>query len=347
MFSVSQAHDVAPDRVILGIESSCDETAAAVLIEGRLAAHVVSSQLDHRPYGGVVPELASRAHLRRIVPVVERALAEAQIRKADLTAVAVTYGPGLIGSLLVGTSFAKALASALGIPLVGVHHLEGHIYAIFLEPEPPPFPFLCLVVSGGHTALVRVEAPFRHRTLGQTRDDAAGEALDKVAKLLGLEYPGGPAIERLAAEGDPRFLRLPRPNLGPSLDYSFSGLKTAVLHALKRLPDPERTRLRQEHLADLAASFQTAVVEALLEPLLRAAERTGDRHVVLSGGVAANRALRRRLQEVAAERSWRLYVPRPAFCTDNAAMIAMAGYLKLRQGHQSPLSLAPQATVPL
>nr|BCX01800.1 MAG: tRNA N6-adenosine threonylcarbamoyltransferase [Bacteroidota bacterium] len=347
MSARSQVPFSAPERVILGIETSCDETAAAVLVEGQLRAHVVSSQLDHRAYGGVVPELASRAHERRIVPVVQNALEQAGLAPVDLTAIAVTYGPGLIGSLMVGVNFAKGMASALGIPLVGVHHLEGHIYAIFLEPDPPPFPFLCLTVSGGHTVLVRVEAPLRHRVLGQTRDDAAGEAFDKVAKLLGLEYPGGPALERLAARGDRGFVPLPRPRLGGSLDYSFSGLKTSVLYYLKRLPEEERMRLLEAHRADIAASFQEAVIAALLDPLLRAAEQTGDRHIVLSGGVAANQALRRRLEAVCAERGWSLHVPRPSFCTDNAAMIAMAGYFRLRAGHRSPLSLAPQATVSL
>lgn len=326
---------------LLAIESSCDDTAAAVVVQDTLRANVVSSQLEHEAFGGVVPELASRAHQRLIVPVVDEALRQAEITKTDLDAVAVTYGPGLAGSLLVGLSFAKALALALDRPLIGVNHLEGHLYSVFIEPPTPPFPYLCLIVSGGHTQLVMVDDGFRHRTLGKTRDDAAGEAFDKVAKLLGLGYPGGPAIDGLAREGDPTFQDFPRTRLD-GYAYSFSGIKTAVLYHLNRVPDTQREAYINHHLADLCASFQAAVIEMLMVPLRRAIRETGLRHVAIVGGVSANSALRAAAEDAAREDGFSLYIPPLAYCMDNAAMIAISARFKLEAGHASPLTLTAQ-----
>jgi len=334
-------------RTILGIETSCDDTAAAVVVEGKLRSNVVASQqATHLRYGGVVPELASRDHQRRIVPVVRQALQEAGLTPRDLDAVAVTYGPGLVGSLLVGLSFAKAFALGLGRPLIGVNHLEGHIYSVFIEPPSPPFPYLCLIVSGGHTQLMRVDEGFRHTLLGRTRDDAAGEAFDKVARLLELGYPGGPEIDRLARQGDPNFVAFPRPRL-EGYDFSFSGLKTAVRYYLDQFSEAERARLLAQHRADLCASFQQAVVDVLIDALRRAIQDTGLRHVAIVGGVSANSALRAAAQALAEELDVRLYIPPLAYCMDNAAMIAITGYFKARAGLESPLTLAavPALTV--
>ncbi len=332
-----------PTPVLLGIESSCDDTAAAVVAGGALRSSVVSSQRVHEGFGGVVPELASRAHQRLIVPVVEAALAEAGVGKEELDAVAVTYGPGLAGSLLVGLSFAKALALGLGIPLVGVNHLEGHLYSVFIEEPHPPLPYLCLTVSGGHTQLVLVRNGFRHEVLGATRDDAAGEAFDKVAKMLGLGYPGGPHIDRLAEGGDAGFQDFPRTRLGGAdgpFDFSFSGIKTAVLYYLNRFPDAEREALLAEHRPDIAASFQTAVVEVLVGALRDAARAAGVEAVAVVGGVSANRQLRREAAAMAEAEGLRLFIPKPAYSVDNAAMIAVAGHRKWAAGIESPLSLA-------
>ena len=326
------------DTFILGIESSCDDTAAAVLVNDRLASSVISSQLVHTQYGGVVPELASRDHQRYIVPVVNQALEEAGVAKSHLNGVAVTYGPGLAGSLLVGLSFAKAMALALDIPLIGVNHLEGHMYSVFLDEPTPPFPYLCLTVSGGHTQLVRIEKGFNHTLLGQTRDDAAGEAFDKVAKLVGLGYPGGPKIDKLAEMGDAAFCDFPRSNL-PGFDFSFSGLKTAVLYYLNQYPEEERTTFLDKHLADVCASFQQAVIDMLVMTLRRAVRRTGLKHVAVAGGVSANRGLRSALNDLADSEGFKLYVPSMRNCTDNAAMIAITGRQKLLQGKPSPLTL--------
>lgn len=323
---------------ILGIESSCDDTAAAVVVDGALKSNVVSSQRVHAGFGGVVPELASRAHQRLIVPVVNAALSEADITRDQLDGVAVTYGPGLAGSLLVGVSFAKAFAFGLDIPLVGVNHLEGHIYSVFIEPPIPPFPFLCLVVSGGHTQLMLIEDDFRHTLLGKTRDDAAGEAFDKVAKLIGLGYPGGPIIDRLAKEGNPTFHDFPRSHLG-AYDFSFSGIKTSVLYYLNAYSDEERKKFLEDHLADLCASFQQAIVDVLVGRIRKAVRKTGVRHVAITGGVSANSALRVAAQAAADKRGFTLYTPALAYCMDNAAMIARAGDVKLHAGHVSPLSL--------
>ncbi|CAM3309570.1 tRNA (adenosine(37)-N6)-threonylcarbamoyltransferase complex transferase subunit TsaD [Rhodothermus bifroesti] len=332
-------------KVILGIETSCDDTAAAVVVEGQLRSSVVASQQAlHNRYGGVVPELASRDHQRQIVPVVRQALQEAQLQPADVDAVAVTYGPGLIGSLLVGLSFAKAFALGLGRPLIGVNHLEGHMYSVFLTAPSPPFPYLCLVVSGGHTQLVRVEAGFQHEVLGRTRDDAAGEAFDKVARLLGLGYPGGPEIDRLAQKGDPAFIRFPQPRL-EGYDFSFSGLKTAVLYYLNQFSETERDRLLRHHLADLCAAFQQAVVDVLIDALRRAVEATGIRHVAIVGGVSANSGLRAAAEALSQALDFRLYIPPMAYCMDNAAMIAITGYFKAQAGLTSPLTLSAKPTL--
>jgi len=315
-----------------------------VLVDGVLASSVVSSQAVHALYGGVVPELASRDHQRHIVPVVRQALKEAALDYGDLTGIAVTHGPGLAGSLLVGLSFAKGLAWALDIPLVGVNHLEGHVFSLFLNETPPPLPFLCLIASGGHTQIVLVKENFEYETLGRTRDDAAGEAFDKVGKLLGLPYPGGPEIDRRAAGGDPEFVRFPRTHL-KGADFSFSGIKTSVLYYLGGLGEAERAQLLTQHLDDLCASFQAAVVEMLSRGLMRAVRMTGVRTIALAGGVSANTGLRRSLDALAAKERLTYDVPDIAYCMDNAAMIAMAGHHKLSAGKVSPLTLAAEPSL--
>lgn len=323
---------------ILGIETSCDDCAAAVLEDGnRILSHVVHSQIDtHRPYGGVVPELASRNHLEKIVPVIRAAMEKACVGFESLDGIAVTRGPGLVGSLLVGLCAAKALSFALGIPLCGVNHLEGHLVAPFLEGNQPSFPLLGLVVSGGHTSLYQASGLDDYRLLGETRDDAAGEAFDKVAKLLGLGYPGGVLIDKLAQEGNPRAFPFPRAlSTSEGFDFSFSGLKTSVLYFVRRKGEA----FAQDHLPDLAASFQEAVIDSLLAPLSRAVARTGIRTVTVSGGVACNSRLRSRLAEMAEAQNLRLHIPSPFLCTDNAAMIAAAGARRLARGERAPLSL--------
>jgi N6-L-threonylcarbamoyladenine synthase len=323
--------------VVLGIESSCDETAAAVLADGRrVLSSVVASQDDvHAPYGGVVPELASRRHLEVIVPVVERALAEAGVKLPDLDGLAVTQGPGLVGSLLVGCSMAKALAWVHDLPLVGVNHLEGHIYAAFLTDDPPEHPFLALVVSGGHTALYHAPAPLAYRLVGQTRDDAAGEAFDKVAKLLGLGFPGGPVIQKTAERGDPRAIEFPMAQMTDhSRDFSFSGIKTSASLYVKR-----HRPLGDAQIADVAASFQAAVVKMLVRKTVRASLHLGVKRVVLTGGVAANGPLRAALGAEAAAHGIRVHIPPPRLCTDNAAMITAAGSARLAAGERASLDL--------
>jgi N6-L-threonylcarbamoyladenine synthase len=334
--------------LVLGIETSCDETAAAVVEDGRrVRSDVVASQiLAHAPYGGVVPEVASRQHVATIVPVIRRALADAAIGFGDLDAVAVTCGPGLVGALLVGVETAKALAFALGKPLVGVNHLAGHLAAASLEdpalPMPPPFPHLALLVSGGHTAIIRVDEPGKTRLLGATRDDAAGEAFDKVGKLLGLGYPGGVAIDKLAATGNPRAVALPRALAGrDDLDFSFSGLKTAVATWLAKGKASGSAGLPEGAvLADLCASFQTAVVDVLVRKSRRALVRQGLGALVVCGGVAANRGLRAALADAARADGFALFIPPPKRCTDNASMIAAAGSELFARGKYAGLDLA-------
>jgi len=329
---------------VLAIESSCDESAVAILDSADgLLAHQIFSQIDlHRIYGGVVPELASRDHVVRLLPMVEETLAQAGTTPADLSGVAFTAGPGLIGALLTGAALARSLAYAWGIPAVGVHHLEGHLLAPLLEAEPPPLPHLALLVSGGHTMLIDVERIGSYHVLGETRDDAAGEAFDKSAKLLGLPYPGGPELARLAISGRADAFALPRPMLDrPGLEFSFSGLKTAVRLAVEQGGDAPGTR------ADIAASAQAAIVDTLIGKTVRALQQTGHRALVVAGGVGANRMLREKLSARADAMGVRVYYPRLEFCTDNAAMIAMAGLLRLEAGEAETLSIRARAQWPL
>ncbi len=329
---------------ILAIESSCDESAAAVLDEARgLLSHELYSQIGlHRAYGGVVPELASRDHVRKLLPLVRRSLSRAGTAPAGLSGVAYTAGPGLIGALLTGAALARSLAYAWGVPAVAVHHLEGHLLAPLLEPDPPSFPHVALLVSGGHTQLIEVRAIGRYRILGDTRDDAAGEAFDKTAKLLGLPYPGGPELARLARAGISGVFHFPRPMLDqPGLEFSFSGLKTAVLHALRGRD------LTGQLKADVARAVEEAIVDTLVAKAVRALESTGLPTLVVSGGVSANQRLREALAEVVGRRQGRVYYPRIEFCTDNAAMIARAGLARLRAGERAGLAIEARAQWPL
>ncbi|MEZ5198130.1 MAG: tRNA (adenosine(37)-N6)-threonylcarbamoyltransferase complex transferase subunit TsaD [Bacteroidales bacterium] len=316
---------------ILGIESSCDDTSAAVLENSKILANVIANQEVHRKFGGVVPELASRAHQQNIIPVVENALQIAGIEKPDLHAIAFTRGPGLLGSLLVGTSFAKALALGLDIPMVEVDHLQAHILAHFIEDRTgvkkvPSFPFLCLTISGGHTQIVRVNNYKDMQIIGKTIDDAAGEAFDKAAKIMGLSYPGGPVIDKLAKMGDPEKFSFPKPRI-PGLDFSFSGLKTSFLYFL-RDSLKENKNFIEENKNDLSASIQKVIVEVLMDKLKLAALRTGINEIAIAGGVSANSLVRNTLAETGTELGWNVYIPEFQFTTDNAAMIAMAGYFK-------------------
>ena len=330
--------------IVLGIESSCDDTSAAVIRDGYLLSNVIASQDVHKAYGGVVPELASRAHELNIVPVVSEALSRAGVKASELTAITFTRGPGLLGSLLVGTSFAKAMGVALDIPIIMVNHLQGHILADFIlqegkEPHRPEFPYLCLLVSGGNSQIVRVDDPLHFEILGQTIDDAVGEAFDKCSKMMGLGYPGGPVIDRLAKQGDPERFKFAKPHV-PGLDYSFSGIKTSLLYFVRDelRKDPEFMEKNKE---DICASFQKALIDILLDKLIKAAKQTGIREITIGGGVSANSGLRSRIEEEGRRRGWNTYLPEFRFTTDNAAMIAIAGYYHYLAGERTSLDVAP------
>lgn len=331
---------------ILGIESSCDDTCAAVISGSMLLSNVVASQQVHHDYGGVVPELASRAHQQNIVPVVDIALKKAGIRKEEIDAIALTRGPGLMGSLLVGISFAKALGLGLNKPLIEVNHMQAHILSHFIQTSgeayaPPTFPFLCLTVSGGHTQIVLVRDYFDMEILGETLDDAAGEAFDKAAKIMALPYPGGPLIDQFAAEGNPKAFVFPTPHVA-GLDFSFSGLKTSFLYLIRdgKVNNPHFV---EENKLDLCASFQHRVVAILLDKLIKASEQTGVKQIAIAGGVAANSGLRRALHESANKYDWKIYIPKMQYCTDNAAMVAITGYYKFLRKEFAEYDLVPKA----
>lgn len=333
--------------VILGIESSCDDTSAAVIRDGVLLSNVIASQQVHEEYGGVVPELASRAHQQNIVPVVDAALKRAGIDKKDLSCIAFTRGPGLIGSLLVGTSFAKGLSLGLRVPMVDVNHLHGHVLSHFVrekeDDEVPAFPYLCLLISGGNSQLILVRSPREMEVLGQTIDDAAGEAFDKCAKVMGLPYPGGPHIDRLAAEGNPKAFHFARPHI-PDLDYSFSGLKTSFLYTVRDgvKTDPDFV---EKNKADLAASLQATIIDILLDKLDKAVRRTGISTVAIGGGVSANSGVRKAVADYCTAHGLKAFIPQRKFTTDNAAMVAIAGYFKFLDGDFCPYSAVPYARV--
>ena len=334
--------------IILGIESSCDDTSAAVISDGWLLSNVIASQDVHKAYGGVVPELASRAHEQNIVPVVSEALSRAGVPASDLTAIAFTRGPGLLGSLLVGTSFAKALGLALDIPLVEVNHLQGHILAGFVKQKDKPvvqpsFPYLCLLVSGGNSQIVKVNSPLDFEILGQTIDDAVGEAFDKCSKMMGLGYPGGPVIDRLAKLGNPERFKFAKPHI-PGLDYSFSGIKTSLLYFVRDeiAKDPDFMEKNKE---DICASFQKTLIDILMDKLIKAAKQTGIREITIGGGVSANSGLRERIVAEGRKRGWNTYLPEFKFTTDNAAMIAIAGYYHYLAGERTGLDVAPVSRI--
>ncbi|MBP5514702.1 MAG: tRNA (adenosine(37)-N6)-threonylcarbamoyltransferase complex transferase subunit TsaD [Bacteroidaceae bacterium] len=326
--------------IILGIESSCDDTSAAVIKDGVLLSNVTASQAVHESYGGVVPELASRAHQQNIVPVVDQALKRAGVSREDLSAIAFTRGPGLMGSLLVGVSFAKGLAASLGIPMIEVNHLQGHVLAHFIKAEgeeynPPKFPFLCLLVSGGNSQIIKVKAYNDMEVIGQTIDDAAGEAIDKAAKVMGLGYPGGPIIDKLARQGNPNALQFSKPHI-PGYDYSFSGLKTSFLYNLRdwMKEDPD---FIEHHKEDLAASYEKAIVDTLMNKLRLAARDLRIRQIAMAGGVSANTGLRNAFHEYAEKYHWKIFIPKFSYTTDNAAMIAITGYFKYQDKDFCPM----------
>ena len=324
---------------ILAIESSCDETSAAVVHQGKVLNNIIATQTIHENYGGVVPELASRAHESNIVPVVDAALKKASIKKTQLDAIAVTKGPGLLGALLVGTSFAKAMALSLDIPLVTVDHMEAHVLSHFIDPPYPDFPFLCLTVSGGHTQIVLVKDHLDMQVVGRTRDDAAGEAFDKIGKLLGFTYPGGPLVDGHAQDGNPQAYQFPQTHID-GLDYSFSGIKTAVMYflrdSIKSTPD-----FIEKNLADICASVQRTLINMLLEKLIMATEQYNISQVAIAGGVSANRGLRQELEREAVDRKWSVFIPEFQYCTDNAAMIAITAHYKYLKGAFASLDVSP------
>lgn len=334
--------------LILGIESSCDDTSAAVIKDGYLLSNIIASQQVHKDFGGVVPELASRAHEQNIVPVVSQALDKAGVKAEDLDAIAFTKGPGLLGSLLVGTSFAKSLGIALNIPIIMVNHLQGHILANFIkqydkENRQPSFPYLCLLVSGGNSQIVKVNSPLDFEILGQTIDDAVGEAFDKCSKMMGLGYPGGPVIDRLAKAGNPERFKFAKPQI-QGLDYSFSGVKTSLLYFVRdeMAKDPEFMEKNKE---DICASFQKTLIDILLDKLIKAAKQTGITEITIGGGVSANSGLRNRIEEEGKKRGWTTYLPEFKFTTDNAAMIAIAGYFHYLNGERTPFDVAPVSRI--
>lgn len=334
----------AKDVIILGIESSCDDTSAAILKNGEILSNIVAGQKVHEQYGGVVPELASRAHQQNIIPVVDAAIKEAQINKHDIDGIAFTRGPGLLGSLLVGVSFAKSFAMALNTPMIEVNHMQGHVLAHFIEgqyPSKPNFPFICLTVSGGHTQIVLVENYFNMTVLGQTIDDAAGEAFDKAAKLMNLPYPGGPLVDKHAKNGDHKKYNFPIPNVG-EYDFSFSGLKTSLLYFLKKNIEVE-PQFIEENLADICASYQHTIIKSLFKKLTKACKAHGIKEVAIAGGVSANSLLRSELKRVGMQEGWKTFIPEFQFCTDNAGMIAIAGYYKFLEGHFVGQDIIPDA----
>lgn len=324
---------------ILAIESSCDDSSAAVIINGKLCSNIVASQAIHTKWGGVVPELASRAHQQYIVPVVAEALEKANITKSDLNAIAFTRGPGLLGSLLVGTSFAKAFAMGLDIPLIDVNHMQAHVLAHFIEEPKPQFPFLCLTVSGGHTQIVSVRSPLYMEIIGETQDDAVGEAFDKTAKLLNLPYPGGPLIDKYAKEGNPERFEFPMVEM-QGLNYSFSGIKTAFLYFLQKEIN-KNSNFVEENLADICASMQSTLIKILLQKLKKAARQYKIGEIAIAGGVSANSGLRAELQKLGETEGWNIYIPAFQYCTDNAGMIAMAGHFKAEEGKFCSQQVSP------
>lgn len=329
---------------ILGIETSCDETSAAIYSDRGLLSNEISSQVVHKKYGGVVPELASRAHVQQIMPVVDAALDDAHLTLDDISGLAVTYGPGLVGAILVGLNFVKGMALALNKPFIGINHIEGHIFANYIEGEAPELPFINLVISGGHTMLVLVEEHGRYKIMGRTHDDAAGEAFDKVAKMLDLGYPGGPAVSKIALNGDPNYERFPKGRFKDfPYDFSFSGLKTAVLYHIQKLSSDEL----EKHRADIAASFQRAAVDVLVERTFALLDDLKIKTLSVVGGVAANKLLREKLERRANAGDVKLFIPPPILCTDNAAMIARAGYFHLNRNEKSAYSLSPNPSLTL
>jgi N6-L-threonylcarbamoyladenine synthase len=327
--------------ILLAIESSCDETSAAIMVDGELKSNIISTQLIHSEWGGVVPELASRAHQKSIIPVVQEALQKANINKNDLNAIAFTRGPGLLGALMVGTSFAKSLALSLNIPLIEVNHMQAHVLAHFIEEPRPQFPFLCLTVSGGHTQLVWVEGPLNMQIIGETQDDAVGEAFDKTAKLIGLPYPGGPLIDKLAKEGNPDKYPFPMGEM-PGLDFSFSGIKTSILYFLQKEVKLNPNFI-EENKADICASVQKTLIEILLRKVKKAMREKNCSSIAIAGGVSANSGLRKRLQELGEENHWDVFIPAFSYCTDNAGMIAMAGHFKFEAGEFCGQDVSPLA----